>query len=94
MENYFKNGLSHKSLNKLKAFTISVNITMNANFNSSDEINFYKLIIQLFESSDKFIEEEFIEYFMSEVGFNEEIAKILVGRIQFGLNLLRQYHIS
>lgn len=79
--------LSITALEKLNSFKASVNTSMNANFNSSDELAWYDFIIQVHLDQCTID----IEWLIQDVKFTETVASILSDRLNSGLSLLNHY---
>lgn len=83
--------LSITALEKLNSFKASVNTSMNANFNSSDELAWYDFIIQVHLDQCTIDIECFQEWLIQDVKFTETVASILSDRLNSGLSLLNHY---
>ena len=83
--------LSLQARQKLNTFKASVNTSMNANFNSSDELAWYDFIIQVHLDQCEIDSEIFQQWLIQDVKFSEMAAAILADRLSSGLSLLNHY---
>ena len=72
-----KTDLSPRALEKFDSFKASVNPSMNANFNSSDEATWYDFIIQLHLDQYELDSDIFQQWLIKDVKFSETAATIL-----------------
>ena len=83
--------LSPQARQKLNTFKALVNPSMNANFNSSDELAWYDFIIQIHLDQGEIDSEIFQQWLIQDIKFSEKAASILSDRLISGLSLLNYY---
>ncbi|MFW2121606.1 hypothetical protein ACG94O_01190 [Acinetobacter ursingii] len=83
--------LSPQARLKLNTFKALVNPSMNANFNSSDELAWYDFIIQIHLDQSEIDSEIFQQWLIQDIKFSEKAASILSDRLSSGLSLLNHY---
>ena len=83
--------LSPQARQKLNTFKALVNPSMNANFNSSDELAWSDFIIQIHLDQCEIDSEIFQQWLKQDVKFSETVATILADRLSTGLSLLKHY---
>lgn len=83
--------LSPQARQKLNIFKALVNPSMNANFNSSDELTWYEFIIQIHLDQCEIDSEIFQQWLIQDIKFSEKAASILSDRLSSSLSLLNHY---
>ncbi|WP_336151453.1 hypothetical protein [Acinetobacter ursingii] len=83
--------LSPQARQKLNTFKALVNPSMNANFNSSDELAWYDFIIQIHLDQCEIDYEIFQQWLIQDIKFSGKAASILSDRLSSGLFLLNHY---
>ena len=83
--------LSPQARQKLNTFKALVNPSMNAHFNSSDELAWYDFIIQIHLDQSEIDSEIFQQWLIQDIKFSEKAASILSDRLSSGLSLLDHY---
>ena len=83
--------LSPQARHKLNTFKALVNPSMNANFNSSDELAWYDFIIQIHLDQCEIDSDIFQQWLIQDIKFSEKAVSILSDRLSSGLSLLNHY---